>query len=123
MSGSSVCFNCKSRGTECINQSGDGGPLQVRRRLPEREPGKSREFERRSTTRNKTNDLRGSDVLENSTTDRRAPFIAVLDGSGVSLNMAILDPLGFNRQYSFPTPWLQEIPLWALHHHAERTTA
>ncbi|KAK4187712.1 hypothetical protein QBC35DRAFT_523376 [Podospora australis] len=73
MPGASVCFNCKSRRTPCVSQSGDGARLHSLRRHPESD-----------SPRNSSSEAPAPDVLENSVTDQRAPFLAVLDPSGVS---------------------------------------
>ena len=70
MPGASVCFNCKSRRTACVSQGDDGPSLQPHRR---RESDSARHSS-------------SPDVLGNSVTDQRAPFLAVLDPSGVSLS-------------------------------------
>lgn len=82
MPGATVCFNCKSRRTQCVSQTGHGPRLQLRG------PPESESLLRISEAPAEA--ARDSDlpqtphVLENSVTDQRAPFLAVLDPSGVS---------------------------------------
>ncbi|CAH0023121.1 unnamed protein product [Clonostachys rhizophaga] len=77
MPGASVCFNCKSRRTPCVNQSGDDARLQLRRR-PESDSPTNRSSEAPLDV------PQAPEVLENSVTDQRAPFLAVLGPSGLS---------------------------------------
>ncbi|KAH7313617.1 hypothetical protein B0I35DRAFT_435552 [Stachybotrys elegans] len=83
MSGSSVCFNCESRGTACVSQNGGAAPMQIRRRHSVVE-SRAAEDETQSTARKSHAGLQDVDVLDNSTTDRRAPFISVMERSGLS---------------------------------------
>ncbi|CAG9989100.1 unnamed protein product [Clonostachys byssicola] len=75
MPGDSVCFNCRSRRTACISQSGDGARLQLRRRPESDSP-------RNSSSEAPQGIPKAPEVLENSVTDERAPFLAVLGPSG-----------------------------------------
>ncbi|CAH0051449.1 unnamed protein product [Clonostachys solani] len=94
MPGASVCFNCKSRRTPCVSQSGDGARLQSRRRLESDSPRNSSSeaptsmpsyrFSSASTQGQDSGAPQASEVLENSVTDQRAPFLAVLGPSGLS---------------------------------------
>lgn len=73
MPGASVCFNCESRRIPCVSQSGDGARLPLRR-CPESD----------SPRNSSTVVPQAQGVVENSVADQRAPFLAVLDLSGVS---------------------------------------
>lgn len=83
MPGDSVCFNCKSRRTPCVSQSGHGARLQLRRR-PESASSSNSSSEAPTLAARNPGAPQAPDVLENSVTDQRAPFLAVLDPSGVS---------------------------------------
>ncbi|KAL7900572.1 hypothetical protein HDV64DRAFT_267614 [Trichoderma sp. TUCIM 5745] len=83
MPGDSVCFNCKSRRTPCVSQSGHGARLQLRRR-PESASSSNSSSEAPTLAARNPGAPQAPDVLENSVTDQRAPFLAVLDPSGLS---------------------------------------
>ncbi|CAI6101067.1 unnamed protein product [Clonostachys chloroleuca] len=77
MPGASVCFNCKSRRIPCVSQSGDGARLQLRRRPESDSPANS-------ISESPPGLPQAPELLENSITDQRAPFLAVLGPSGLS---------------------------------------
>ncbi|VUC23936.1 unnamed protein product [Clonostachys rosea] len=83
MPGASICFNCKSRRTPCVSQSGDGARLQLRRRPESGSPTNS-SSEAPTRAARDPGVPQAPDVLENSVTDQRAPFLAVMDPSGLS---------------------------------------
>lgn len=84
MPGASVCFNCKSRRTPCVSQSGDGARPYLRRRPDSDSPRNSSSSEAPTWAARDPGVVQAPDILENSATDQRAPFLAVLDPSGVS---------------------------------------
>ncbi|KAK3291684.1 uncharacterized protein B0H64DRAFT_407741 [Chaetomium fimeti] len=81
--GALVCFNCKSRRTPCVSQSGDGTRLDVRQR-PESDSPRNTGSEAPTLAARHQGAPQAPDALENSVTDQRAPFLAVLDPSGLS---------------------------------------
>lgn len=85
MPGVLICFNCKSRGTTCVSQSGDGSPTGLQLRRHPESPSTSSSENPDLGVRDSSVLETAADALENSVTDERAPFLAVLDQSGVSL--------------------------------------
>lgn len=117
MPGASVCFNCKSRRTPCVGQSGDGARLQLRRR-PESDSPRNSNSETPTWAAKKPVVPQAPEVLENSVTDQRAPFLAVLGPSGVSppCRHAVVRSVDLTRQHSSPNLLRRTIPVRPLGH-------
>jgi hypothetical protein len=109
MPGASVCFNCKSRRTPCVSQAGgDGARLSLRRRPDSDSPRNSSSSEAPTWAAARDPGVpQAPHVLENSATDQRAPFLAVLDPSGVSPPMfhwhAVVRSADLTSKHSSPT--------------------
>jgi hypothetical protein len=117
MPGALVCFNCKSRRTPCVSQSGDGARLQLRRR-PESDSPRNSSSEAPTWAARNPSVPQAPDVLENSVTDRRAPFLAVLGPSGVSPPCwhAVLRSADLTRQHSSPNLPRRTMPVRQIGH-------
>lgn len=117
MPGASVCFNCKSRRTPCVSQSGDGARMPLRRRPSSDSPRNSISEASTRAARNLGVE-QALDVLENSVTDQRAPFLAVLDPSGVSSPCwhAVVRSADLTSQHSFPNLPRRTMPARHLGH-------
>ncbi|KAG9249818.1 uncharacterized protein F5Z01DRAFT_441320 [Emericellopsis atlantica] len=97
MPGASACFNCKSRCTPCISQSGDGARLPMRQRLGSDSLANG-SSEAPTWSARSLGVPQAPDVLENSVTDQRAPFLAVLGPSGLSKSPKTEDPYTSSRR-------------------------
>ena len=117
MPGASVCFNCKSRRTPCVSQSGDGARLQLRRR-PESDSPRNSSSEAPTWAARNPGVPQAPDVLENSVTDQRAPFLAVLGPSEVSPPCwhAVVRSADLTRKHSSPNLPRRTMPVRHLGH-------
>ena len=117
MPGASVCFNCQSRRTPCVSQGGDGARLQFQRR-PESDSPQNSSSEAPTWVERNPGVPQALDVMDNSVTDQRAPFLAVLDPSGVSPPCwhAVVRSADLTSQHSSPNPPRRTMPIRHLGH-------